>query len=146
MVDIDRQRLRAIDSVNRRQYLVDGRLTRMRHFTRRDVDRWLDWPRHVDPLYSTYNPLSMAHPLRDAWYDDLVRRQGQIPFAADDFDGHMIGRIFLRFVNREQGTSVLGIDFDPRFVGRGYGTDALAAFLGYYFGPLGFDRLMLSVA
>jgi RimJ/RimL family protein N-acetyltransferase len=118
----------------------------VRAFTRRDVDRWLEWPKHADPLYSTYNPQPMAPVMRDAWYDDLVNRQGQIPYAVDNLDGQMIGRIFLRFVNRIEGGAVLGIDFDPRFVGQGYGTDALQAFLGLYFGELGFRRLLLSVA
>jgi diamine N-acetyltransferase len=129
-----------------RQYLVVGELSRIRRFTRRDVDRWLAWPNHPDPLYSPYNRLAMPDPLRDAWYDDLVHRQAQIPFAVDDFQGAMIGRIFLRFINRVDGGSVLGIDFDPRYVGQGYGTDALRAFMGYYFGELGFRRLLLSVA
>jgi diamine N-acetyltransferase len=130
----------------RRQYLAAGDRTRIRRFTRRDVDRWLAWPKHADPLYSPYNPLPMTGSLRDAWYDDLVQRQAQLPFAVDDLGGNMIGRIFLRFINRVEGGAVLGIDFDPRHVGQGYGTDALCAFLGYYFGPLGFRRLLLSVA
>jgi diamine N-acetyltransferase len=129
-----------------REYLVEGELTRVRKFGRRDVDRWMEWPRHADPLYSPYDPLRMSGPVADAWYDDLVRRQAQQPYAADTLDGQMVGRIFLRFVNRIEATSVLGIDFDPRFVGQGYGTDALRAFLGYYFGPLGFQRMLLSVA
>jgi diamine N-acetyltransferase len=129
-----------------RQYLVTGQKTRIRRFTRRDVDRWLAWPPHTDPLYSPYNPLVMSGPLRDAWYDDLVQRQGQLPFAVDDASGEMIGRIFLRFVNRIESRSVLGIDFDPRYVSQGYGTDALRAFLGYYFGSIGLQRLILSVA
>ena len=51
--------------------------------------------------------------MRDAWYDDLVNRQGQVPFAVDDDDQCMIGRIFLRFVNRVEGGSVLGNRLRP---------------------------------
>ncbi len=146
MVDISQPPPSPAGPPARRQYLVSGQRTRMRRFTRRDVDRWLAWPKHADPLYSPYNPLPMSGSLRDAWYDDLVQRQAQLPFAVDDREGNMIGRIFLRFVNRAEGRAVLGIDFDPRHVGQGYGTDALRAFLGYYFGPLRFRRLLLSVA
>ena len=123
-----------------------GERWRIRRFTRRDVGRWLAWPRHANPLYSPYNPPQMSGSLADAWYDDLIRRQAQMPFAVDGEDGAMIGRIFLRFINRVERTAVLGIDFDPRYVGQGYGTDALRAFLGYYFGELGFRRMLLSVA
>jgi RimJ/RimL family protein N-acetyltransferase len=129
-----------------REYLAEGERTRLRRFTRRDVERWLAWPPHADPLFVSYNPPKMSALMSDAWYDDLVNRQAQVPYAVDSLDGQMIGRIFLRFVNRVEGGSVLGIDFDPRFVSQGYGTDALRAFLGYYFGPLGFRRLLLSVA
>ena len=129
-----------------REYLAAGQRTRVRRFTRRDVDRWLDWERHSDPLYSPYDPQPMSGTMRDAWYDDLIHRQEQRPFAVDDLEGRMIGRIFLRFVNRVEGGAVLGIDFDAGYVGQGYGTDALGAFLPYYFGPLGFRRILLSVA
>jgi diamine N-acetyltransferase len=128
------------------RFVAVGELTRVRAFTRRDVDRWLAWPSHADPLYAIYDPLPMDGSLRDAWYDDLVHRQGQLPFAVETYDRQMIGRLFLRHVRRSEGSSVLGIDLDPRFVGRGHGTDALGAFLGYYFGPAGFSRLLLSVA
>jgi RimJ/RimL family protein N-acetyltransferase len=130
----------------RRHYLAYTPRTRIRLFTRKDVDRWLAWERHADPLYAPYNPLVMSGSMRDAWYDDLVNRQGQLPFAVDTLDGRMIGRIFLRFVNRAEGSSVLGIDFDPGFVGQGYGTEALSGFLDYYFERLGFRRMLLSVA
>ncbi|MCC7106635.1 MAG: GNAT family N-acetyltransferase [Chloroflexi bacterium] len=132
--------------VAQRTYVVSGAMTRIRRFTRHDVDRWLDWSDHPDPLYSTYNPVRISGSMRDAWYDDLVYRQGQIPFAVDNFDGDMIGRIFLRQIRRAEGAAVLGIDFAPEFVGRGFGTDALQAFMHHYFGTMGFRRLLLSVA
>ena len=128
------------------QFVAAGRQTRIRSFTRRDVDRWLAWPRHHDPLYVAYNPKPMDGSVRDAWYDDLVHRQGQVPFVIEALDRRMIGRIFLRHVKHSEGSSVLGIDLDPSVLGRGYGSDALAAFLGYYFGPARFGRLYLSVA
>jgi diamine N-acetyltransferase len=145
MTTLDRDQ-RAGQGANRRQYLIESSRTRIRAFTRRDVDRWLEWPNHDDPLFSSYNPLPMAGSVRDAWYDDLINRQGQDPYAVDDLEGAMIGRIFLRFVNRIEGASVLGIDFDPRHVSKGLGTEALRVFLGYYFGALGFSKLVLSVA
>ena len=146
MVGLDSDATRRSEVVRRRQYLVSTERTRIRRFTRRDVDRWIAWPDHPDPLYSPYNPLPMVGSMRDAWYDDLVRRQAQLPFAVDTLDGEMIGRIFLRFINRTDGGSVLGIDFDPRFVGQGYGTESLEAFMRYYFGTMGFNKLLLSVA
>jgi diamine N-acetyltransferase len=128
------------------RFVAEGTLTRVRAFTRRDVDRWLAWPRHSDPLFSSFDPPTMSGSMRDAWYDDVVNRQGQLPFAIEDLDRAMVGRIFLRHVRPRDRTSILGIDLDPRCLGRGYGTDALRALLGYYFGPAGFRKMYLSVA
>jgi len=128
------------------RWVAVGRLTRIREFTRRDVDRWQEWERHTDALYTSYNPNPMDGSMRDAWYDDLVHRQGQSPFAIEDLERRLIGRLFLRHIRRREGTAVLGIDLRARFLGRGYGTDALRAFLDHYFGPLGFQKMYLSVA
>lgn len=128
------------------RWVALGRITRVREFTRRDVDRWLEWGRHADPLFSSYNPSPMTGPMRDAWFDDLVHRQGQLPFAIENLERRMIGRLFLRHVRQREGTSVLGIDLDANYLGQGYGTDALRAFLAYYFGPARFVKMYLSVA
>jgi diamine N-acetyltransferase len=128
------------------RWIAIGQVTRVREFTRRDVDRWVEWERHDDPLFSSYNPTPMTGPMRDAWFDDLVNRQGQLPYAIENLDRHLIGRLFLRHVRQREGTSVLGIDLDSRHLGQGYGTDALRAFLAYYFGPARFNKMYLSVA
>jgi RimJ/RimL family protein N-acetyltransferase len=58
----------------------------------------------------------------------------------------MVGRIFLRHVRNDEHSAVLGIDMHPAFVGRGYGTESLGAFLHHYFESMGFERMLLSVA
>ena len=128
------------------RWIAIGQITRIREFTRRDVDRWSEWPRHEDPLFSSYNPLQMTGPMRDWWFDDLVQRQGQLPYAIEDLERRLVGRLFLRHIQEREGTSVLGIDLDSGQLGRGYGTDALRAFLTYYFGPARFAKMYLSVA
>jgi RimJ/RimL family protein N-acetyltransferase len=128
------------------RWIALGRLTRIREFTRRDVDRWAEWGRHADPLFSSYNPTPMTGAMRDSWFDDLVNRQGQLPYAIEDLDRRLVGRLFLRHVRQREGTSVLGIDLDAGYLGQGFGTDALRAFLVYYFGPARFSKMYLSVA
>jgi RimJ/RimL family protein N-acetyltransferase len=128
------------------RWIALGQITRMREFTRRDVDRWAEWGRHADPLFSSYNPTAMTGPMRDAWFDDLVNRQGQQPYAIENLERQLVGRLFLRHVRQREATSVLGIDLDARYLGQGLGTDALRAFLAYYFGPARFNKMYLSVA
>jgi RimJ/RimL family protein N-acetyltransferase len=88
----------------------------------------------------------MAPDQRARWFDDIIQRQRQIPFAVEDETGLMIGRIFLRHVRREESSAVLGIDLHPAYLSQGYGTESLRVFLHYYFEDMGFDRMLLSVA
>ena len=83
---------------------------------------------------------------RSRWFDDITQRQRQIPFAVDDEKGEMIGRIFLRHVRQEEHSAVLGIDLHPAYLGQGYGTESLRAFLRHYFEDMGFLKMLLSVA
>jgi RimJ/RimL family protein N-acetyltransferase len=120
--------------------------TRVRTFTRADVDAWQAWPDYEEQLLVGTSPRRMSPDQRGRWFEDITRRQRQIPFAVVDGAGEMIGRIFLRHVRHEEGSAVLGIDLHPAFLGQGYGTESLGAFLHHYFGEMRFERMLLSVA
>jgi RimJ/RimL family protein N-acetyltransferase len=131
---------------DRRDVVAIGPRTRVRPFVRADVDAWQAWPDYVEPLLVGTSPRRMSPDQRNRWFEDITQRQRQIPFAVEDEQGHMIGRIFLRHVRREERSAVLGIDLHPAWLGQGYGTEALGAFLHHYFETLGFERMLLSVA
>jgi RimJ/RimL family protein N-acetyltransferase len=123
-----------------------GPRTRVRAFTRSDVDAWQAWPDYEEPLLVGTSPRRMAADQRTRWFDDITQRQHQIPFAVLDESGEMIGRIFLRHVRHEERSAVLGIDLHPAHLGGGYGTESLGTFLQHYFDNMGFERMLLSVA
>jgi len=129
-----------------RNTVAAGPRTRVRPFTRADVDAWQSWPDYADQLLVGTSPRRMSPDQRSRWFDDITQRQRQIPFAVDDEHGTMIGRIFLRHVRAEEGSAVLGIDLHPAYLGQGYGTESLGAFLHHYFENMGFERMLLSVA
>ena len=126
--------------------VVVGPRVRVRPFTRADVDGWQSWPNYSDPLLVGTSPRRMAPDQRAGWFDDVVHRQHQIPFAIDDEHGNLIGRLFLRHVRKDERSAVLGIDLHPAKLSQGYGTEALGAFLRYFFEEMGFERMLLSVA
>jgi diamine N-acetyltransferase len=126
--------------------VVVGCRVRVRPFTRADVDGWQSWPDYDDPLLAGTSPRRMAPDQRGRWFDDVVHRQHQIPFAIDDEQGDLIGRLFLRHVRKDERSAVLGIDLHPARLSQGYGTEALGAFLRYFFEDMGFERMLLSVA
>src|SRR5215212_2018782 len=88
------------------RWMAIGEISRVREFTRRDVDRWSEWGRHEDPLFSSYNPTQMSGAMRDSWFDDLVNRQGQLPFAIENLDRELVGRLFLRHVRQRSRCAV----------------------------------------
>jgi diamine N-acetyltransferase len=129
-----------------REVVAVGPRVRVRPFTRDDVDAWQAWPDYADPFLATASPRRMSPAQRSQWFEDLVHRQHQIPFAIEDERGAFIGRLFLRNVQAEEGSAVLGIDLDPDRLGQGYGTEALGSFLHYFFDVMGFRRMLLTVA
>jgi diamine N-acetyltransferase len=126
--------------------LLEGRATTLRRFERRDVDRWLAWPRHQDPLFHNYNPPVLTPRQRDFYFKARNDAADLLQFAVDDRAGELVGRISLRDIDCAARCSVLGITFHPYRLGQGLGTDALHALLGHYFGAMGMQTLFLDVA
>jgi diamine N-acetyltransferase len=137
----DRQRRALVDRA-----LATGRLTTIREFQRADVDRWLAWPRHRDPLFESYNPPTLTLRQRNQYFQQYRDARDCRQFAVCDLEGEMVGRISLREIDWTLGVSVLGISFHPERLGQGLGTDGLWSFLGHYFGPLRMTALFLDVA
>src|SRR5579872_1770708 len=129
-----------------RDIVAAGPRTRVRPFTRHDVDAWQAWPDYDEKLLVGTSPRRMSPDQRSRWFDDISQRQRQIPFAVEDERGDMIGRIFLRHVRHDDRSAVLGIDLHPAYLGRGYGTESLGAFLHHFFENMAFERMLLSVA
>ncbi len=123
-----------------------GKKAVVRWFERADVDKRQQWTRHTDPLYSHNDPRPMSSRERDLWFLDRSVSGNYRMFAIDDLYDNMIGWITLRNINTEAGSSVLGIALDPTRMGMGYGTDALMAFLDFYFDGMGFKEMWLDVA
>lgn len=129
-----------------RDTVAAGPRVRVRSFVRADVDAWQEWPDYTEPLLVGTSPRRMSPDQRSRWFEDVVQRQRQLPFAIEDERGVMIGRLFLRHVRAEERSAVLGIDLHPAKLGQRYGTEALGSFLDYFFGPMDFQRMLLSVA
>jgi RimJ/RimL family protein N-acetyltransferase len=126
--------------------VATGPRTVIRPFTRTDVDAWQAWPDYPEQLLVGTSPRRLSPEQRGRWFDDITLRQHQLPFAVEDESGALIGRIFLRHVRRDEHSAVLGIDFHPRYLNQGFGTEALGSFLVYYFEVLEFESMLLSVA
>lgn len=123
-----------------------GSKTTIRWFQREDVDKRQAWPRHADPLLSHNDPRPMSSRERDFWFLERSASANYRMFAIDDYSGNLVGWLTLRNLDPQAKTSVLGIALDPTKMDRGYGTDALWAFLDYYFDVMGYREMLLDVA
>lgn len=123
-----------------------GARTVVREFTAADMHRWAAWPVHTDLLFESYNPPRMTRTELEAAFAQKQYSADHRQYAVDDGNGELVGRITLREIDWHCATSVLGVSFRADRLGQGLGSDALAAFLGFYFGPLRMRSLYLDVA
>ncbi len=92
-------------------------------------------------------PMSRASAERFA--TEILAQVGQTsyPFVICLLDEEQgIGTVFLRGVDKVNGSGVVGIFIgDRRYLGQGYGTDALNALVDFGFGELRLERIELEV-
>lgn len=105
--------------------------------------RWINDP-EIRRFMTMRYPLSMTE--EENWWDSFLARQNDHIFAIEARDGNYIGNIGLHGVERENRRAMLGIIIgDKAYWGKGYGTDAIRAMLGWAFGYLNLNRVWLTV-
>ncbi|MBM7615555.1 RimJ/RimL family protein N-acetyltransferase [Alkaliphilus hydrothermalis] len=126
--------------------LVRGKKTYITKLKRPHIDKMQLWGTHRNPLFYCYTFPKMNREERNYWFgrkkDSLTRKS----FAIFNEDDVLIGYISLRDINWLRRSSELGIVFDPKYMNKGYGTDALKSFIYYYFKTLKMKQLKLRVA
>ena len=117
----------------------------IRSWTFHDDELADDWPPYNDPLEPLWNLPRQVGLAGDVWsfFESSAMRR---TWAVEDRSGRLIGRISLRDIDTRKSQARLGITFGAPYTGQGLGTAALALFLDYYFGELGFQIMVLDVA
>ena len=134
-------------SADPRPEIDRGVITAFRRFRPVDAYDLIQWGKHEDVLLENYNlPVNSPEDAR-AWYH---LRQSYVDtqlYAVDSLaERRVVGYIGLREIDLTLRMSVLGINFDPRVLDRGYGTDSLKCFLRHYFERWQYDSMHLDVA
>jgi RimJ/RimL family protein N-acetyltransferase len=120
----------------------------LRPWQRDDLDVMACWSPFQDPLDGVWN------------WPQVLRKQGSVDlfWASRNLDpkrlewtivrhdGTVVGYLGIRNIDWDTGEAWLGIGFGQPYVGQGYGTEALEAFLRYFFATLQFIHLRLEVA
>ncbi|MCA1552865.1 MAG: GNAT family N-acetyltransferase, partial [Chloroflexi bacterium] len=106
------------------------------------IDRWRGEYSPFDDPWIIPAPNSYE---RHDWFASYLQTPVCRLYAIETCEGEMIGHISLREISPHTQAR-LGVGLAPQRTGNGYGTEALSAFLPYYFGVLGFERMVLDVA
>jgi RimJ/RimL family protein N-acetyltransferase len=125
--------------------LLNDRLS-IRTWTFHDDELADDWPPYNDPTEPLWNLPRQLGNGGDHWGQFFEGSGMRRTWAVEDRVGRLIGRISLREIDTRKAQSRLGITFGAPYIGQGYGTEALALFLDYYFTDLGFQTMLLDVA
>ncbi|NLJ78506.1 MAG: GNAT family N-acetyltransferase [Tissierellia bacterium] len=111
-----------------------------------DIHLITNWGKHDNPLFFDYN-LSLSAPGDlEGWYDHKVARGNSRYYSVFNDDSIFIGYIGIKNIRRLWRDAVLGVVFDPNYIDQGYGTDAISAYLDYYFNMLRMRTMYLEVA
>ncbi|KJF26411.1 GCN5 family acetyltransferase [Clostridium aceticum] len=123
-----------------------GKLTYITEIERQQVDAMQLWGKHEDPLLGSYNFPVMSELQREYWYRNKKYTLSKKCFGVCNLENQFVGYIALRNIKWIRRISELGIVFDPNYINKGYGTDALKGFLEYYFDNMKMRQLNLKVA
>lgn len=105
-----------------------------------------DWGKHETPLLNDYNfPYSKYEDIAE-WYDYKINSRNKKYFAIYNEEGRVIGYLGIKGIRKIRKKATLGIVFDPNYVDKGYGTDAIKAFINYFFNKMKMRTLLLEVA
>jgi diamine N-acetyltransferase len=123
---------------------IQGPRVILRLLRRADLGEMASWRPFDDPLFAEANWTQRSLDELNRWYTRCSRDSQRLLCAVTDQSGQIIGSITLR--ERDGLRSArLGITLGADFVDQGYGTEALTLFFDYYFGELGFAKMVLDV-
>jgi RimJ/RimL family protein N-acetyltransferase len=129
--------------------MLKGRLVYLRPGERTDIPLFVDW---LSDARTTRNLLirsPIGEAIEERWFDDMLEHHGRerwffvICRLEDD---RPVGSLDLHAIDLTNGSAGIGIMIgDPADTGRGYGSDALRALIGFGFDELRLERVWLDV-
>lgn len=123
---------------------IQGPRVIIRSLTRGDLTQMAKWRPFDDPLLADSNWPHRSLDELHRWYTRCSQDPRRMLCAIVDASGKLIGSITLRERDGRRSAR-LGITLGADSVNQGFGTEALTLFLDYYFGEMGFKKLVLDV-
>ncbi|KAB3532189.1 GNAT family N-acetyltransferase [Alkaliphilus serpentinus] len=126
--------------------IAQGEISYIIKLQRNHVDEMDNWGIHNDPLFLAYNFPKMDILQKHYWFYRKNYTFSRKCFVAFNNQNKLVGYIALRDIRMIRRSAEMGIVFDPNYLDKGYGTDALKAFIPYYFETMKMKKLILRVA
>ena len=126
--------------------MLRGERVILRALEREDLKRLHELERNVDLVLlgdAEWSPIPLA--AREKWFEKRLDDDDHCKFAIEA-DGKLVGDCQLQMRDRRSQVSSLGIAiYDPDYVGKGYGREALALLVDWAFRVQNYQRLWLGV-
>jgi len=126
--------------------IASGERIKIYHLTLEDVMLMSKWGIHKNPLFNDYNFSAMNNDELIEWYRFKTSFKSKKYFSVYNEEDNFIGYLGIKNIRNIMKESTLGVAFDPNYMNQGYGTEAIKAFLKYYFINLNMRILFLKVA
>ncbi|NMB26607.1 MAG: GNAT family N-acetyltransferase [Tissierellia bacterium] len=104
------------------------------------------WGRHKNPLLFDYNLPSLTDEEIKEWYRFKTRGNNKKYYSVFNEQNRFIGYMGIKNIRKILSQATFGIVFDPNYVNQGYGTEAIIAYLYYFFNEMKMRTLYLEVA
>jgi RimJ/RimL family protein N-acetyltransferase len=124
---------------------LQGSRVTIRPMQRTDIDAMLRWRPFADPLYQPFDFPRQSRAEHARWFEWRSKDSRRRLYTVEDELRQIIGSLTLREIDGLRSAR-LGITIGADFVSHGYGKEALWVFLDYYFGEMGFAKMILDVA
>lgn len=125
---------------------IAGKRVKITPLTLEDTYFMKNWGTHENPLLSDYNLPSLNDEEIKEWYEYKTGNKDKKYYSVYNEEYRLIGYMGIKNIRRIFKDAVLGIAFDPNYVNQGYGTEAIIAFLDYYFNHMKMRKMFLEVA
>jgi RimJ/RimL family protein N-acetyltransferase len=124
---------------------LQGPRVSIRPMRRSDLNTMVQWRPFADPLYQPFDFPRRSLTEHIHWFNWRSQDTSRRLYVIEDEECEIIGSLTLREIDGQRSAR-LGITIGADYVSQGYGSEALRLFLDYYFGEMGFARLILDVA
>ena len=125
--------------------MIQGDKVTLRALNDEDAERLRHWRNHPDifPYHFTCHYASQIEQRK--WYEAYAANHNYYIYIIEDEARESIGYTILKDLDHKNRQAEIGLYLDPKYQGKGYGSDAFRALIRHTFHELNLHRVYLQV-